>query len=66
MGSMSDTPKKSTSTAKTYPKRLPAYDNAEGEALARELATKRGISVAALLRMLVREEAKRQGLGGAE
>ncbi len=53
-------------TAKACPTRRPAYDNAERIVLARELARKRGISVAALLRMLVREEARRQGIGGEE
>jgi hypothetical protein len=49
-------------TAKTYPRRLPAYDNDEGARLAQELARRRGTSVAALLRMLIREEAKREGI----
>lgn len=44
-------------TAKTYPEFATYRDNAEWMALAREMAAGRGgISIAALLRALVREE----------
>lgn len=46
----------------TYPKRLPFYDNDEGMGLLHRLALRRGVKAAALLRMLVREEAAREGL----
>jgi hypothetical protein len=46
----------------TYSKRLPFYDNEEGMALLQQLARRRGVKAAALLRMLVREEARRAGV----
>jgi hypothetical protein len=45
-----------------YPKRLPFYDNEDGMQLLHRLALRRGVKAAALLRMLVREEAERVGL----
>jgi hypothetical protein len=41
---------------------LPFYDNEEGMALLHQLALRRGVKAAALLRMLVREEARRAGV----
>lgn len=49
-------------TAKTYPKRLSAYDNEEGERMLRGLARKLGISEAGVIRMAIRELAKREGV----
>jgi hypothetical protein len=48
-----------------YPKTLLVYDTEEGMALLQALAYERGISAAALVRQLVREEARRVGLEAA-
>jgi hypothetical protein len=48
-----------------YPKKLPVYDTEEGMALLQALAHERGISAAAVVRQLVREEAQREGLKAA-
>src|SRR5947209_14115560 len=48
--------------AATYSRRLPFYDSDEGMALLQQLAQRRGVKAAALLRMLVREEARREGI----
>jgi hypothetical protein len=45
-----------------YPRKLPVYDTEEGMALLQALAHQRGISAAAVVRQLVREEARRVGL----
>jgi hypothetical protein len=45
-----------------YSKTLPVYDTEEGMALLQALAHERGISAAAVVRQLVREEARRTGL----
>jgi hypothetical protein len=45
-----------------YPQKLPVYDTAAGIALLHALAQRRGISAAAMVRQLVREEAQRVGL----
>jgi hypothetical protein len=45
-----------------YPKRLPAYGSVEDLALAHRVAEKRRMSVAALIRVLIHEEAGRQGV----
>jgi hypothetical protein len=44
-----------------YPRKLPVYDTEEGMALLQALAKHRGISGAAVVRQLVREEARRVG-----
>jgi hypothetical protein len=46
----------------TYPRKLPVYETDEGMALLQELARRRGVSAAGLMRQLVREEAARVGL----
>jgi hypothetical protein len=48
-----------------YPRKLPVYDTEEGMALLQALADQRGISAAAVVRQLVREEARRVGLRAA-
>src|SRR5438876_69760 len=48
--------------AVTYSRRLSFYDSDEGIALLQQLAEQRGVKAAALLRMLVREEARRTGV----
>jgi hypothetical protein len=45
-----------------YPRKLPVYDTEEGMALMHALAKHRSISGAAVVRQLVREEARRVGL----
>jgi cold-inducible RNA-binding protein len=45
-----------------YPRTLPVYDTEEGMAVLHALADQRGISAAAVVRQLVREEARRVGL----
>src|SRR5215212_9550741 len=55
-------PTRAEQDALTYSKRLPFYDNEEGMALLQHLARRRGVKAAALLRMLVREEARRAGV----
>jgi hypothetical protein len=42
-----------------YSRKLPVYDTEEGMALLQALAHRRGISAAAVVRQLVREEAQR-------
>jgi hypothetical protein len=49
-----------TGTAKTYPRRVMLYENDEGIGLLEAIARRRGIPVAAALRQLIREEAKRE------
>lgn len=63
-----ETPKRSgrRTAANPYSKRIPIYDTEEGLALLNELAQRRGVSAAALMRMLVREEAKRIGIRDGE
>lgn len=46
----------------SFPIAVRTYENEEGARLLAELAELRGVSQAALLRTLVREEARRQGL----
>jgi hypothetical protein len=46
----------------TFPFPVRAYENAEGVRLLTEMARRRGLAVAALLRQLVREEARRMKL----
>lgn len=46
--------------------RLSHYENEEGLELVERLADRRGVSVTALLRMLVREEARRVGFINGE
>jgi hypothetical protein len=48
-----------------YPRTLAVYDTEEGMALLQALAHQRGISAAAVVRQLVREEARRVGLRAA-
>jgi hypothetical protein len=48
-----------------YPRTLPVYDTEEGMVLLQTLAHQRGISAAAAVRQLVREEARRVGLTAA-
>lgn len=51
----------------TYDQRISHYDSEEGMELLRRLANRRGISAAAVLRQLVREEARRvEQEGGAD
>ena len=45
-----------------YPRRISLYDTDAGMDLLQELARRRGVSVAALLRQLVREEGARVGV----
>ena len=45
-----------------FPRQLPVYDTEEGMALLQALAQERGISAAAVVRQLVREEARRVDL----
>jgi hypothetical protein len=45
-----------------FPRKLPVYDTEEGMALLQALTHQRGISAAAVVRQLVREEARRIGL----
>lgn len=45
-----------------YPRRVSLYETDEGMALLKELARRRSVSIAALMRLLVREEAKRLGV----
>jgi predicted DNA-binding ribbon-helix-helix protein len=45
-----------------YGVRTTIYDNERGTELMRELAQRRGCGIASLVRELVREEARRQGL----
>ena len=49
-------------TGSVYSFKTTVYDDEEGAALMHELARRRGVSVAALVRQLVREEAARTGL----
>lgn len=49
-------------TAVTYANRLMHYDDDEGMALLREIARRHGLSLAAALRMIVREAAERRGI----
>jgi len=53
-------PKRNANAA--YPERLSHYDNVEGMGLLNELAQRRGQNATSLLRALVREEARREGL----
>lgn len=46
-------------TGLEYPIPVPGYENEEGMAMIKELMGKRGLSMAALLRVLVREEHQR-------
>lgn len=48
--------------ANPYNKRVPMYDTEQGIELVNKIAERRGLSVAALLRTLVREEARRLGI----
>lgn len=48
--------------APVYSKKVSLYESPEGIRLLGELAERRGVSQAALIRMLVREEAARVGL----
>ena len=50
----------------TYPERMTHYDNEEGMALLRQIAQRRGLKAAMVLRQLVREEARRIGLADGE
>ncbi|MGV3722899.1 MAG: hypothetical protein ACO1SX_18525 [Actinomycetota bacterium] len=50
-------------SGKVYGIAVRAYDSQEGVELMQRLAENRGVSVAALLRILVREEAARRGIG---
>ena len=45
-----------------YPRRVSLYETDEGYGLLSELARRRGVSISDLLRMLVREEARREGV----
>lgn len=45
-----------------YPNHVSVYENREGLSLLGQLAEERGLSQAALLRMLIREEAARKGI----
>lgn len=56
---MSDEPKKRMTNV-TFDQRLTYYDDEAGMDLLRTLARKRGMKAAQLLRVLVREEAKRE------
>lgn len=49
-------------SGKSYGIAVRAYENQQGVELMQQLAERRGVSVAALLRILVREEAARQGV----
>ena len=55
-------PKKGRPPGKQYPARLPVYDTEQGKAMLLELARRRKVSAAQVVRDLVREEAKRVGL----
>lgn len=57
-----DKPKKKPGPATAYTKRVSLYETEAGLDLLNELARRRGVSQAALLRLLVREEAARKGL----
>jgi hypothetical protein len=48
--------------APTFDKRVSLYENEEGVRLLEELARLRGQTQAGLVRLLIREEAKRRGL----
>jgi hypothetical protein len=56
-----ESPKKRVINA-SFPRRIVVYENDEGVELMESLAKRRGLSSTALLRALVREEAKREGV----
>jgi hypothetical protein len=45
---------------------MPAYESEAGALLAHQLARRRGMSLAALYRMLIREQARKDGLAVPE
>lgn len=49
-------------TGTQFPHLVRSYEDDEGMRLLKELARRRGLSQAALLRQLIREEAKREGV----
>jgi hypothetical protein len=55
-------PKRKRGPAPEFNKPVSLYENAEGMSLLKELARRRGLSQAALVRTLIREEAARIGL----
>src|SRR5438874_1592208 len=59
---MSRPAKKGPPAVGAYPRRVPIYENEAGVSLLREIARRRGCSMAAAVRQIVREEAVREGL----